>query len=541
LVFSAFSGVSHESRAGIIHGVSSKRLGSLSVVSGMTLLSRVLGLVREVVFARFLGAGAAMDVFVVAFQIPNFLRRLFAEGAFSQAFVPVISEYRKDRGHDEVRALSDRVAGTLAVILLAVTIVGMIAAPAVIWLFASGFDGADSAKFDLSVDLLRITFPYLFFISMTSFCAGVLNTFDRFAAPAFTPVLLNVCMIGAVIVAAPYFEEPVVALAWGVFVAGLVQLVFQFPFLLRIHMFPRPRFDLAHEGVRRILTLMLPAIFGASVAQVNLLIDRKIASYLEDGSIAWLYYSDRLLEFPLGVFAIALGTVILPGLSRQRTAGDDVAFANTLDWGLRWVALISVPAACGLFVLAGPMVSAVYLYGEFNEFNAQMVRFSLMAYALGLVGFSLVKVLVPGYFARQDTRTPVRIGVKAMLFNVIANLVLVGLMVHYDIVAPHAGLALATVLSAWLNAFLLWRGLRREGAYTANPGWGIFVLRVLVATLVMGVVIHFLAGQTSVWFDYTAAQRIVRLAGIIGLGAVSYALVLGVSGLRPRDMRALDE
>lgn len=521
--------------------MSSKRLGSLSVVSGMTLLSRVLGLVREVVFARFLGAGAAMDVFVVAFQIPNFLRRLFAEGAFSQAFVPVISEYRKDRSHDEVRALSDRVAGTLAVILLTVTIIGMVAAPAVIWLFASGFDGADSAKFDLSVDLLRITFPYLFFISMTSFCAGVLNTFDRFAVPAFTPVLLNVCMIGAVILAAPYFEQPVVALAWGVFVAGLVQLVFQFPFLLRIHMLPRPRFDLAHEGVRRILTLMLPAIFGASVAQVNLLIDRKIASYLDDGSIAWLYYSDRLLEFPLGVFAIALGTVILPGLSRQRTAGDEAAFANTLDWGLRWVALISVPAACGLFVLAGPMVSAVYLYGEFTEFNAQMVRFSLMAYALGLVGFSLVKVLVPGYFARQDTRTPVRIGVKAMLFNVVANLVLVGLMVHFEIVAPHAGLALATVLAAWLNAFLLWRGLRREGAYRANPGWGVFCLRVVLATLIMGAVIHVAAGETGIWFDFSAAQRVLRLAAIIGLGAVVYALVLALSGLRPRDMRALDE
>ncbi|MFK7887276.1 MAG: murein biosynthesis integral membrane protein MurJ, partial [Gammaproteobacteria bacterium] len=363
--------------------MSAKRLGSLSVVSGMTLLSRVLGLVREVVFARFLGAGAAMDVFVVAFQIPNFLRRLFAEGAFSQAFVPVISEYRKNKSHDEVRALSDRVAGTLAVMLLAVTVLGIVGAPVVIWLFASGFDGADAAKFDLSVDLLRITFPYLFFISMTSFCAGVLNTFDRFAVPAFTPVLLNVCMIGAVIVAAPYFDQPVVALAWGVFVAGIAQLLFQFPFLLRINMLPRPRFDLAHEGVRRILLLMLPAIFGASVAQVNLLIDRKIASYLEDGSIAWLYYSDRLLEFPLGIFAIALGTVILPGLSRQRSAGEHTAFSNTLDWGLRWVALISVPAACGLFVLAGPMVSAVYLYGEFTEFNAQMVRFSLMAYALG--------------------------------------------------------------------------------------------------------------------------------------------------------------
>lgn len=516
--------------------MSARRLGSLSTVGGMTLLSRVLGLVREVVFARFMGAGAAMDVFVVAFQIPNFLRRMFAEGAFSQAFVPVLSEYRKTRSHDEVRGLADRVAGTLGAVLVVITALGVLGAPAIIWLSASGFQADDADKFELATQLLRITFPYLFFISLTSFCAGVLNTYDRFAVPAFTPVLLNVCLIGAVILGASATDNPVVYLAWGVFIAGLVQLLFQFPFLARLRLLPRPRFDTAHEGVRRIMTLMLPAMFGASVAQVNLLIDRAIASWLEDGSIAWLYFSDRLLEFPLGVFAIALGTVILPGLSRHKAAEEHEAFASTLDWGLRWVALIALPAACGLFFLAGPMVASVYLYGEFTPRQADMVRLSLMAYALGLVGFSMVKVLVPGYFARQDTRTPVRIGVIAMLFNVLANLVIVGGMVWSGFVAPHAGLALATVLSAWLNALLLLRGLRAEGVFRAGPGWPLLLLRIVLACAAMSLVIAWLGGHPQDWVAMAGRERVLRLLGAIMAGAAVYAATLLLAGLRPRHV-----
>ena len=516
--------------------MSAQRLGSLSVVGSMTLLSRLLGLVREVIFARFLGAGAAMDVFVVAFQIPNFLRRMFAEGAFSQAFVPVLSEYRKQHEHDEVRALADRVAGTLAVVLIGVTALGILGAPLIIWLSASGFQAEDAGKFDLAVRLLRITFPYLFFISLTSFCAGVLNTFDRFAVPAFTPVLLNVCLISAAIIGATYTTQPVTVLAWGVFVAGIVQLVFQLPFLARLRLLPRPTFDTAHEGVRRIMALMLPAMFGASVAQVNLLIDRAIASWLEDGSIAWLYFSDRLLEFPLGVFAIALGTVILPGLSHHRAAGEEAAFARTLDWGLRWVALIAVPAACGLFVLAGPMIATVYLYGEFTVYHAHMVRYSLMAYALALVGLSIVKVLVPGFFARQDTRTPVRIGVIAMLVNVVANLLFVGTMVRFDIAAPHAGLALATVVSAWLNAWLLFRGLRARKAYRAGPGWPALIVRVVLASAAMVAVVVWLAGDVEVWFDLAGRARVARLLGLVGVGAAVYAAALFALGLRPRHV-----
>lgn len=521
--------------------MSAKRLGSLSVVGGMTLISRVLGLVREVVFARFLGAGAAMDVFVIAFQIPNFLRRMFAEGAFSQAFVPVISDYRKNRSGDDVQGLADRVAGTLGTVLLIVTLLGVIGAPVIIWLSASGFRDPGDDKFVTAVSLLRITFPYLFFISLTSFCAGVLNAFDRFAAAAFTPVLLNICLIGAAVLGATYSDTPVVFLAWGVFLAGVVQLLFQLPFLARLGLVPRPRFDLAHEGVRRIMTLMLPAMFGASVAQVNLLIDRAIASYLEDGSIAWLYFSDRLLEFPLGVFAIALGTVLLPGLSRHRAAGETKAFSETLDWGLRWVALIALPAACGLFVLAGPMIATVYLYGEFTDYHAVMVRYSLMAYALGLVGFSMVKVLVPGYFAQQDTRSPVRIGVIAMLFNIVANVLLVGAMVHFGIMAPHAGLALATVLSAWLNALLLLRGLRRQGVWRAGAGWLPYLGRVVLACAVMIVVIGWLAGPLQAWFALDGFARVARLLMIVGAGAVAYVLTLLALGLRPRHVLTAPE
>ena len=497
----------------------------------MTLLSRILGLVREVVFARFFGASAGMDVFVVAFQIPNFLRRLFAEGAFSQAFVPVVSEYRQNREHADVRALSDRVAGTLAGVLLIVTVLGVIGAPLVIWLFSSGF-ADDAGKFDLAVDMLRITFPYLLFISLTAFAGGLLNTYDRFGAPAFTPVLLNLCLIFAVLVAAPYFERPSMALAWGVFFAGIAQLAFQIPFLRQIKLLPRPRFDLAHEGVRRIITLMLPAIFGASVAQVNLLVDRHIASYLDTGSISWLYFSDRLLEFPLGIFAIALGTIILPGLSRHHAATDTHAYSNTLDWALRWVLVIALPAACGLFVLAGPMLATVFQYGEFGAADVGMARVSLMAYALGLVAFSLVKVLVPGYFARQDTRSPVRIGVIAMVFNIVVNLVLVGAMLRFDIAAPHAGLALATSLAAWLNATLLWLGLRRNGAYRVAAGWPLLLLRVVLASAAMAAVIGALAGQLAPWIDLGALQRVLRLAGIIGAGMVVYGGVLLLSGVR---------
>ena len=510
-------------------------LRSTGVVAVYTFLSRILGLIRDVVFARFFGAGMGMDVFVVAFQIPNFLRRLFAEGAFSQAFVPVLGEYRSKGDERSTRELIDHVVGTLAVILLGISLVAMVAAPLLIWLFASGFAG-DPAKFDLATDLLRITIWYLLFISLTALAGGVLNTFGKFAAPAFTPVLLNLCLIGSVIFIAHRFERPMVGLAWGVFLAGAAQLIFQLPLLKGIGYVPRPKWGWQDSGVQKIIKLMLPAIFGASIAQINLIVDRAIASHLVEGSISWLYYSDRLLEFPLGVFSIALATVVLPFLTRQHNEADKTQFSQTLDWAQRLVVIIIVPAAVGLLMLAGPLLSTVFQYDEFTSEDTRMAVYSLSAYALGLVGFSFVKVLVPGYFSRQDAKTPVRIGVFALIFNIIANLCLVLPMMRSGFIAPHMGLALATSMSAWLNAILLWRGLRKAGVYTPLPGWLKCLMQVLFAVSCMAISLLWFTGSTEDWVTWSWQTRVSRLSLLIGMGITVYFGALFAVGVRPRQL-----
>jgi len=508
---------------------------STTVVGGMTLLSRIMGFLRDIIFARFFGAGLGMDVFVVAFQIPNFLRRLFGEGAFSQAFVPVLSEYQQRREHADVQELADRVSGTLGLILFCVTVVGVIAAPALILLFAPGFTG-EEGKFGLAAGMLRITFPYLLFISLTAFAGGILNTYGRFGVPAFTPVLLNLVLIASVFWLAPVFDEPINGVALGVFIAGIVQLAFQLPFLRRLGLLPKPRWGWAHEGVRRIMRLMLPAIFGSSVAQINLIVDRVIASFLATGSISWLYYSDRLLEFPLGVFAIALATVILPGLSRHFATGSGKAFSETLDWALRLALVIALPAAVGMFVLAGPMVATLFNYGAFEASDVRMSALSVMAYALGLMAFTVVKILSPAYFSRQDTRTPVKISVIALLANIGLNLVIVLPMLYLGVSGPHAGLALATGIAAVLNATLLYRGLRRDGIYRPGPGWSRIALRVVIANLSMGIALWYLAGDLEAWLVAPWFDRAFRLAGSILGGLSIYLLVLAAGGLRPRHL-----
>jgi len=510
-------------------------LRSTGLVGGMTLLSRVLGFLRDVVFARVFGAGPVMDAFIVAFKIPNFMRRLFAEGGFSQAFVPVLGEYRSQKDHAQVQALVDRVAGVLGGVLALVSLIGVVAAPLLIWVFAPGFDGDDGRR-ALAVAMLRWTFPYLLFISLVSLAAGILNTYNRFGVPAFTPVLLNLVLIGAAIWGAPYFEEPGMALAVGVFVAGVVQLLFQLPFLKQLRLLPRPRWDRHHEGVRRIGRLMGPAVFGTSVAQINLLIDTIIASFLIAGSVSWLYYSDRLMEFPLGVFGIALGTVILPGLSARHAEQDSKAFSDTLDWALRLVWLVAVPAAVGLFCLAGPMLAALFQYGAFSDRDVEMASYSLMAYALGLVGFTLVKVLAPGYFARQDTLTPVKAGAVAMLCNIALNAAIVIPMVLSGFIAPHMGLALATSLAAFINAGLLFMGLVRRGVYRPREGWRGLMLRGLAANLAMAAVVLWLAGSLQEWLDASLMQRVVELTVAIVVGGGVYALTLLLLGLRPRHV-----
>ena len=504
--------------------MSKKLIKSTAVVSAMTLLSRVLGFLRDMVLARVFGASVATDAFFVAFKIPNFLRRLFAEGAFSQAFVPVLSEYKTQRDHDEVKQLADAVAGVMGAVLLIVTLVGVFAAPVVIAVFAPGFlDETD--KYELSVQMLRITFPYILFISLTAFAAGILNSYGRFAVPAITPVLLNIVLILMAVVVAPRLETPVMALAWGVFLAGLVQLGFQLPFLARLRLLPRPRWRWRDEGVRRIGRLMLPAIFGSSVAQINLLLDTLIASFLVTGSVSWLYYSDRLVEFPLGVFGIALATVILPNLSRQHAAASSEAFSRTLDWALRWVIIIAVPSALGLLMLAGPILTTLFQYNAFTPHDVEMAARSLMAYSLGLLGFILVKVLSPGFFARQDTRTPVRIGIIALVANMFLNVMLVFPLAH-------AGLALATALSATLNALLLYRALRREGVYTPEPGWAVLAVQVGLANGVMATVLWFGVAELAVWFEWGGWTRVWVLLGWIGIAGLVYFGTLWLMGLR---------
>lgn len=522
--------------------VSGRRLlRSTSVVGGMTLLSRVLGLVRDVVFARVFGASIVMDAFFVAFKIPNIFRRFFAEGAFSQAFVPVLSEYEQRQSPAEVRALIDRVAGTLAVFLFLVTLAGVIAAPLLILVFAPGFATSsapdDASRYELAVAMLRWTFPYLLFISLTALAGAILNTRQRFAAAAFSPVLLNLVLIVFAAWVAPLYQRPGLALAVGVFVAGLVQLVAMLPFLARIKALPRPRWGAAHEGVRRILKLMAPALFGSSVAQISILFDTLIASFLAVGSISWLYYSDRLMEFPLGVFGIALATVILPNLSRQHAARSAAEFSRTLDWALRLVVLIAAPAAVGLCLLAGPMLTTIFYGGRFGIEDTEMARLSLVAYGLGLLGFTLVKVLVPGYFARQDTRTPVRCGVIALAANMVMNVVFVLAWLQLDRPGAHAALALATSLSAFINAGLLYRGLRRGAILEPAPGWSRFLLRVGVACGVLAMILVEASPPAAAWFEAGLATRVLWLAALIAAGAAAYFATLYAVGVRPAALR----
>ncbi|MGD9389021.1 MAG: murein biosynthesis integral membrane protein MurJ [Thioalkalispiraceae bacterium] len=506
-------------------------LRSTAVVSSMTLLSRILGLLRDMVFTRLFGAGLGTDAFLVAFKIPNFLRRLFAEGAFSQAFVPVLTEYKTRQGQDDVADLTAHVAGTLAGILFMLTLVVVLASPILVMVFAPGFIGQPE-KLELTAQMLRVTFPYILFISLTALAAGVLNSYGRFAIPAFTPVLLNLSLIACAIWLAPHMSVPVTALAWGVFIAGIAQLGFQFPFIYRLGLLRRPRWGWQHGGVRRVMKLMLPGIFGSSVMQINLLFDVLIASFLVTGSVTWLYLSDRMVELPLGIFGIALATVILPNLSQKHASSDPEGFSQMLDWALRWVLVIGLPSAVGLAVLASPILTTLFLYGDFTANDVQMASVSLWAYSFGLLGFILVKVLAPGYFARQDTRTPVRIGIMAMVVNMVCNVVFVFGMLKLEISGAHAGLALATTVSAFVNASLLLRGLRNDGVYQVQPGWPGLLLQAGGAALIMGVVLSGISGTDSLWQASSVMERAGRLAGLIGLGAVIYFGVLWLLGWR---------
>ena len=510
-------------------------LGSSFVVSIGTMLSRVLGLARDVVLANLLGAAPNADAFFVAFKIPNFLRRLFAEGAFSQAFVPVLTETREQGSHEAVRHLVDRVAGVLGGSLFVLTALAMVMAPWVALIFAPGFS-RDVAKLALTADLIVWTFPYLFLISLTGFCGAILNTYGRFAVPAYTPVLLNLSLITAAVVWAPTMPEPALGLAMGVTLAGVVQLLFQLPSLRALKLTPRPVWDTKDEGVRKILMLMVPALFGVSVSQINLLFDTVLASLLPDGRVAWLYYSDRLTELPLGVFAIAIATVILPTLSALNTRAEPEEFSQTLAWAMRNVLLIAVPATVALWLLAEPILATLFQYGAFTDRDVEMAAASLRAYTVGLGGFMLIKVLAPGYYARQDMKTPVKIGIIAMVSNMVLNVLFVfPLMWYFEM--GHVGLALATSVSAWINAGLLYLGLRRGGIPLTGVFEAKFVARLVVAVSLMGIAVSMMSPAVSLWLTADLSWRVGQMTLLVFAGMASFAMVLAVLGFKLNEVR----
>lgn len=513
-----------------------KLLKSTATVGSATILSRILGFIRDVVLAKVFGASGETDAFFLAFKIPNFMRRLFAEGSFSLAFVPVLSEYKASGDRAALRDLVDHVTGTLASVLLILTAIGVIAAPLVLSIFAPGWLADGRPEFDLSAGMLRITFPYILLISLTALSGGILNTFERFLIPALTPVLLNISLIAAALLLTEHMQVPVTALAWGVLAAGIAQLLLQIPALVRLGLMPRPRWGWRHSGVRRILKLMIPTLIGSSVAQVNLLFDSVIATFLVSGSVSWLYYSDRLLEFPLGVLGIALATVILPNLSQKHARASTAEFSATLDWALRLAVIVTVPAAVGLIMLAGPILITLFQYDAFQPDDVRMSSYSLIAYSAGLPAFIAVKVLAPGYYARQDTKTPVKIAIAAMVTNMLLNLAFVGALLGYGFAGPHAGLALASAVAAYLNAGLLYRGLRKQQVYVPDRGWVRVWLAVVLACVVMGGLLLFMTQDIESWFQASAILRVKKLALAILFGVIVFVFVGMLTGLKKHDL-----
>ena len=527
-------------------------LRSMLSFSAMTFVSRILGLVRDQVINAAFGVNWMTDAFWVAFRIPNFMRRLFAEGSFSTAFVPVFTEVKEKRSHAELKALVARTSGTLGGVLLVVAALGMLGSDVITALFSPGAI-AQPEKFRLTSNLLRITFPYLLFVSLTALAGGALNSFHKFALPALTPVILNLCMIAGALWLAPHMAVPIAALAWSIFAAGIVQLLFQFPSLHRLDLLALPRWGWSHPEVRRILRLMIPTLFGSSIAQVNLLLDTLIASLLITGSQTWLQQTDRLLELPLGVFGVALGSVILPSLSRHHVSTDRAGFSSAIDWGLRTALLISVPAMLGLVLLARPIIATLFQHGLFTAHDADMTALSLTALSFGLPAFALVKVLAPAFYARQDTKSPVRAGVAAMAANMILNIVFVGILFAFwrrpDDLADgwlaaiarvpglHMGLALASALASYLNLWLLWRALQREGVYVRMPGWNAHLLRLGAASLALVVMLLIGLVVWPEWSGLPTATRVWRLGALIAGASAAFSVVLVASGFRLRDLR----
>lgn len=493
----------------------------------MTMFSRVLGFARDAIVARVFGAGMATDAFFVAFKLPNLLRRIFAEGAFSQAFVPILAEYKSKQGEDATRVFVSYVSGLLTLALAIVTVIGMLAAPWVIMVTAPGF--ADTAdKFALTTQLLRITFPYILLISLASLVGAILNTWNRFSVPAFAPTFLNVSMIGFALFAAPHFHPPVLALAWAVTVGGVLQLFYQLPHLKKIGMLVLPRINLKDTGSMRVVKQMGPAILGVSVSQISLIINTIFASFLASGSVSWMYYADRLMEFPSGVLGVALGTILLPSLSKSFASGNHEEYNRLMDWGLRLCFLLAVPSAVALGILAKPLTVSLFQYGKFTAFDAAMTQRALVAYSVGLVGLIVLKVLAPGFYSRQNIKTPVKIAIVTLIMTQLMNLAFIGPL-------KHAGLSLSIGLAACLNASLLYWQLRKQKIFTPEPGWGKFLTRLIAAVVVMAAVLLGVMHIMPEWSQGTMPWRILRLMGVVIAGIVAYFATLLVLGFRVKE------
>lgn len=504
-------------------------LKSLAAVSSLTMVSRVLGFVRDTIIARTFGAGVASDAFVVAFKLPNLLRRIFAEGAFSQAFVPILAEYKMQQGEEATRTFIAYVSGLLTLVLALVTAIGVLAAPWIVWATAPGF--ADEAeRFELTVDLLRVTFPYILLISLSSLAGAILNTWNRFSVPAFVPTLLNVSMIVFALFLTPYFDPPIMALGWAVLAGGLAQLLWQLPHLKKIGMLVLPRLSFGDLGVWRVLKQMGPAIFGVSVSQISLIINTIFASFLVAGSVSWMYYADRLMELPSGVLGVALGTILLPALSKTYASKNRDEYRRLLDWGLRLCFLLVLPCTLALAILAEPLVVSLFQYGKFTANDSLMTQQALMAYAVGLLALILVKILAPGFYAQQNIKTPVRIAVISLLATQAMNALFV-----FGLEMAHVGLALAISLAACLNAGLLYWQLLRADIFRPLPGWGVFLFKLVVAVAVMVAVLLGLLQVMPAWAEGEMFVRLVRLGALVVAGLVAYFGMLLILGFRPRD------
>lgn len=504
-------------------------LRSTSLVSLMTFLSRMTGFARDMVLAQLFGASAGMDAFLVAFRIPNFMRRLFAEGAFSQAFVPVLAEYQQTQSVHDVRSFIARVAGQLTTVLSLVTAIGMVATPLIIFLFAPGF-GEHSERTMLATEMLRITFPYLMLISLTAMAGAILNTYGYFAVPAITPVLLNASMILAALYLSPYCQHPVAGLAWGVLIAGMVQFIFQLPFLHKRSLLVKPMRPRGDAGVKRVMKLMIPALFGVSIAQLNLMVDSIFASFLQVGSVSWLYYTDRLTDFPLGVFGVAIATVILPGLSRVHADASREKFSQTIDWGLKSLLLIGAPAAVGLTVFSMPLITSCFAYGKFSTMAVLQTQKSLIALGAGVPAFMMVKVLASGFYAQQDIKTPVKIGAVSMLVNTLLCCFLVWPLAH-------AGLALASALAGYVNCGLLLLLLIRREVYTPAKGWFKFILQLVFANGVIAFYLYWMTGTVDDWRGLSPLWRLFELGIHTGASVVIYLIALSLVGVRVSQFR----